>query len=222
MSGDQKESVFLAIDLELSGNDCVKHFVFEFAFVAVDRNGKVIQKDKYELARQEDERWSMDTVLWMSKQPAMHNIFTKRGATKAEIEMFIADPAYDLPERNVQHPSVSLTKFRNEISNLRKKYHVILISDLPEVDIGRLNMAIGKYTELEPLHIEDGNYYGGSVSTDSYLQGMLLDLAQYPSSSEMAKRIGYEYDESADHDPLNDAKSIALNFVRALRTKSVI
>lgn len=222
----KKPTIVFAVDCEFSGNDMIKNFIPEFGWWACTLDEVKVCSGHVLCKRMPGELWDPDTVKWMSGafDPKVRDVMLKscmaRGATEDEVLRFFAGEPR-LPECNAPDPGEGLTRFRCVLSSMRDKYDVYVVSDMPENDIGRLNYAISKYTACEAIHMEGGNYHRSSKCTDSFAEGLVRKVSHWVSDQKIADELGFEKPNCADHNPMNDAKAIALKYVRCIKSASV-
>jgi len=196
-----EETLFIALDIEASGYICSKHFIKAIGAYAVKENGEFVDKIEIKMKappgcvrekRCTEEFWDKNPGLWEK-----------------------------LSVGEVSHVGGIYT-FWKWIEGLRTIGYkqVKLISDFPEFDVAWINYYVTEFLDKPPLYYLGDEYIGGAMAIDDFIRGLLHIPNEWSVNqflNELCSQYHLEISPKGDHDPINDAREIALNAVNATK-----
>jgi inhibitor of KinA sporulation pathway (predicted exonuclease) len=198
---------YFAIDVETTGQFITKNAMIAFGCTIMDQEMKEVEKFSSYLRIPEDRNWEDRCVneFW-SKQPN----------------------TLDYIKKHMKNPRIEMMRFSDWMDDMDIKYGstMIVLSDFAMYDIAWINLYLDLFTDRWALYYmlapkenwKDGEkvyWFRRIWTTDSVYHGALMN--QNPDKYiqwNLEKELNIQNDKwTNDHDPLNDARNIAANYI---------
>lgn len=197
--------VFVAIDVEATGENLLRTWVPCFAACAITEGGKMIGHYEAYPNEPEDKVWGKRCLdeFWNAPQedggPTVMEAFKKRKLGK-----------------KTETLGESVLRFVNWCADIEGD--VTLVSDTSDFDFTRLNYMLSMFSSFTGVSVVNrlfGRDYQPSMCIDDYMKGAALQIKHWGADEAFLGLLGLtEYPECVqpvdrNHDPLEDAKRIA-------------
>lgn len=207
MSEINPQKYVMAVDVETSGQYFTRNAMIAFACSVMDAAGKEVEHFRTDIEmpmNREFEKTCWDT-FWCKNLQTLEKI-----------------------QSNAKDPQKEMIRFALWLDDMDLKYgrHLMIVSDNKAFDIGWLNYYLSVYTtrplmssrllSINTMTHEMTYVYRNIVDADDVYRGVLHTL--YPEDDELnfnwEEKLGIQNKEwKNDHDPSNDARNIAANYV---------
>ncbi|HUX80603.1 MAG TPA: 3'-5' exoribonuclease [Alphaproteobacteria bacterium] len=179
----------LALDIETSGCSLKKHGIVSIGASLQDKNSNEL--DSFQI-----------------------NVTLPEGHTYEErcVKEFWSEnkKIYEFVQQNAVAPSIAMGKFCTFLRQVETRYpELIVVSDNPSFDVAWLNLYLSEYTDRLPLNYTEDNTYRIIWDTYSMQKVLTCERGDFESSWELPEKLGFKSKWPADHNPLNDARTIA-------------
>lgn len=113
-------------------------------------------------------------------------------------------------QQNAVVPDQAMDKFCTFLRQVEALCpELIVVSDNPSFDMAWLNLYLNKYTDRLPLNYSENMTYRIIWDTYSMQKVLLCQQGDFDSNLELPEKLGFKSKWIADHNPLNDARTIA-------------
>lgn len=187
----------LAIDIETSGCSFKQHGIVSVGASLQDQNSNELDSFQMNLALPEGCRYEERCVkeFW-SENKEIH----------------------DFVQQNAITPKEAMHKFCAFLTEVETRFpELIVLSDNPSFDIAWLNLYLDEYTDRLPLNYAENMTYRIIWDTYSMQKVLLCQRGDFESSWELPEKLGFKSKWPADHNPLNDARTIADYFNQTVK-----
>jgi DNA polymerase III alpha subunit (gram-positive type) len=117
---------------------------------------------------------------------------------------------HDFVQQNAVTPGIAMRKFCTFLTHVETHYpELIVVSDNPSFDIAWINLYLDEYTDRLPLNYSTKKEYRIIWDTYSMQKVLLCQRGDFESSLELPEKLEFRSEWPADHNPLNDARTIA-------------
>ncbi|OJW47189.1 MAG: hypothetical protein BGO67_03685 [Alphaproteobacteria bacterium 41-28] len=179
----------LAIDIETSGSSFKQNGIVSIGASLQDHNSNELDSFQINLVLPEGRSYEERCVkeFW-SENKKIHNFV----------------------QQNAVAPKEAMDKFCAFLTEVETRFSdLIVISDNPSFDIAWLNFYLDEYTDRLPLNYAENMTYRIIWDIYSMLKVLLCERGDFESSWELPEKLGLKSKWPADHNPLNDARTIA-------------
>ncbi len=187
----------LAIDIETSGSSFKQNGVVSLGASLQDQNSNELDSFQMNLNLPEGHVYEMRCVkeFWSENKKA-----------------------YDFVQQNTVAPKEAMDKFCAFLTKAETRFpELIVISDNPSFDMAWLNLYLDEYTDRSPLNYTENMTYRIIWDTYSMLKVLLCERGDFESSWELPEKLGFKSQWTPDHNPLNDARTIADYFNQTVK-----
>ncbi|MBP9692621.1 MAG: hypothetical protein KBD90_04740 [Alphaproteobacteria bacterium] len=117
---------------------------------------------------------------------------------------------YAFVQQNAISPLMAMEQFDQFLTQVETTYpELILVSDNPGLDIAWLNLYLAQYTDRLSLSYAANQTYRTIWDTQSMQKVLLSQRGDFDSTCGLPKKLGFKSKWVYDHNPLNDARTIA-------------
>lgn len=206
MSNPPKNVILIGVDIEKAGDSMIRYPVVSLGITVTDINGKVLEQFKINF-----------TVKWFDKngfgdfEPRCVNEYWTRKVTPKVLESCRTDSVV---------PAFGWSKLNDYLLALEQRYpenthKIVFLSDNASYDIANIDYNLDKYLQRNAMRYSFTGKYRSVKAADD-----MLDMASKKYVKEAYERIKSVV--LHDHDPVNDAHFICLQYVEAMRYKHLI
>lgn len=193
-SGEAKEKVLFAVDIEGSGASVSKNGIVAIGWCVGDLKGNVLEKRRVSV--------KLQNRLF---EPRCVNQYWTKPEQAAQLQVFL---------REAVDPYEAIRLFMSAVDSFEDKYDVTILSDNPAYDIAWLNSYIDTFLGRNPLlYQKDQTTYRGVAEPKAW--AMSRKMRAQPSGSWSFNMDKYnagleDLKRTAPHDhwPENDAEAI--------------
>lgn len=192
--------VYVAVDIEKTGATFTQHKVMSVGFFVGDRNGKCLETKRFNL----DVKFPSGDNFGDFEERCWIEFWSKLDSKIVDI--LTTDP---LPQKEGW---VSIGKF---VDSLEEKYpnaKIKFLTNNASFDIANIDYNLEVHCSRLPMRYSTKGRYRSVVSADD-----MLDML--PNSLYTAARERIHNTVKHDHDPVNDAHSIYLQYIEAILYK---
>jgi hypothetical protein len=183
----------LAVDIEASGSSKKRHGIVSIGASAQDRYSNEVASFQINLSLPSEKEY---------EEKCIKNFWQKN------------PEAYKFVQTNMVEPKIAIEKFTDFLGQVERNYNqngqLRIVSDNPRFDVAWLNHYIDEYTDRHTL---DHNMFGDYrfVWDINSMMKVLLSITRRNINADwgLADRLGFKSRWIADHNPLNDARTIA-------------
>lgn len=189
----------IAIDIETTGAFLIKNKVCSIAFYIGDDQQNELEKHKFNLK-----------VEWPNLESNDYHDFEKKCWDE-----FWSKQDTTLVTDNVLEQESGWLQIYQMLQNVCSKYdNIVFVTDNPSFDISFINYSFEKYLDKPPLRNINNTYHSVYAADDMF----------YMCDSEYVKKSLDEINKIVihDHNCINDAKFIYLQYVKATQYKKKI
>ncbi len=204
---DQKKIVILAgVDIEKAGDSCANYPVVSVGITVTDINGVILDQFRVNFK-----------VNWYNNEgygdfePRCVNEYWTRKVTPQVLEIC---------KTNAFAPEIGWSMLNDYLLALEQKFpelthKIVFLSDNASYDIANIDYNLNKYLGRNAMRYSTTGKYRSIKAADD-----MLDMASPKFIKEAYKRINSVVKH--DHDPVNDAHFICLQYVEAMRFKNLL
>jgi hypothetical protein len=183
----------LAVDIEASGSSKKRHGIVSIGASVQDRYSNEVANFQVNLSLPEGKEY---------EEKCIQNFWLKNPG------------AYKFVQTNTVETHIAIERFTDFLSKVEKDFNqggkLRVVSDNPRFDVAWLNYYIDEYTDKYTL---DHNMFGDFrfIWDINSMMKVLLSITRRNLNANwgLADRLGFKSKWVADHNPLNDARTIA-------------
>lgn len=194
------DAVYVAVDIEKTGSSFTKHKVMSVGFFVGDRNGKCLETKRVNL----DVKFPSEGNFGDFEERCWQEFWSKLDSKI--IDILTTDQVSQQEGWN------QVAKF---IDGLEEKYpntKIKFLTNNTSFDIANIDYNLEVYCSRLPMRYSSKGKYRSVISADDMLEML-------PNSLYSAARQRIHSVVKHDHDPINDAHSIYLQYIEAILYK---
>ena len=191
--------ICVAVDIEKPGCKMMRNPIASIGFV-VGSGNKILEKQRFNVKINWDSEMNGGDV----EQRCYDEFWSK-------VPRHIIDDCI----KDAEEPTVIWPKINDWINSLEIKYpspeyNICFLTDNASFDIASIDYALEKYCDRMPMRYTTSNKYRAVISADD-----MLDMVDDNSKNIIYEKI--KQDVVSDHNPVNDAHAIYLQYYYAMQ-----
>lgn len=205
------ETILVAHDIEKTGSNLISNPIISVGFYIGDLYGNHISSHKFNIKV----NWPdiVDNVVkdYGDFEPRCWNEFWSKLDIDI-IESCLDNPA-PLPAKDAW---IAIAKFIDELEIRfpEDRYKIKFLSDNASFDTASIDYALEKYANRSPMRYSSTGEYRSVISADDMFEMLSPRKIKY-ANKYIDSRVKH------DHDPVNDAHHMYLQYVKAIELKDV-